>query len=205
MTLPPEYAVLFRTPRQYQMIEKRTPVLENFVSSLGLPNLISVECKPLAGCERKRCFVNVDEQIKKAGGTMITGWMFEEYVGMYIQGEAHGIWQSPFGKKTDITPHDLGPRRILFAPDPRVALKRGFTTPPKLIQSQDARIIAIEEFDTRLNRLFESAFTGFGQEMLVRQADVAAAAAEVGLPPAVAEFLLNARIKSSKFGGKALA
>jgi hypothetical protein len=187
-----EYEYLLRGV-EFRIIEKRTPVIERLVSGLGL-SLVSVECTPLQWCIRKRCFVNVDEQVRRAGGTLLTGWLLNEYRGRTIQGEAHGIWISKFGKRFDITPHDFQPKRILFAPDPMVAEKRGYTAGPKLILSTDPRVIAMEQFDSSLEELFQNAFVGFGKEMAIPGRAVAEAADAVGLPHDVAKHILDARI-----------
>ena len=171
---------------RYRIIEKRTPLLPKFVAEKGLSPLKSVGCKPLPWCEPKRCFVNVDEQVKRAGGKMETGWIFGEFEERMIESEAHAVWMDWSGRRHDITPHRFQPERVLFSPDPRVANVRGYTAPYKLMLTKDPKIRAIEDFDSRIDAVVAAKFGGFGVETVVTNEEVRLAAEQSGLPLEVA-------------------
>ena len=188
----PDFESLFRTPVAHRIIEKRTKVLEQFAASISSAKLISVACSPSRFATRKRCFVNVEEKIIRSGGRMITGWIFNEYEGRNIEGEAHAIWQDQWGKeRIDITPHDHQPKRVLFLPDSRVALKRGYTAEPYLLLSDDHRIAAICAFDSAIQRLREDKFHEFGSEMVFTRDEIEKARDDAGLPDDVAQYLFH--------------
>ena len=192
------YEHMFKTPVRFRIIEKRTGILESFISTRGLSPLLSIECKPLRDCEPKRCFKNVEMQVAKAGGRMLTGWIFNEFEKRYIQGEAHAVWISPIGKRLDITPHEFQPKRVLFSPDEVVAVKRGFTAPPKLMLSDDPKLVSIERFDSILDKLFEEAFEGFGKYIEIAPEKLEEAERESGLPHDVAAHILRQRVAYRK-------
>ena len=195
----PDFQRLFRTPVVHRIIEKRTKVLEQFVASISSAKLLSVACSPSRLAARKRCFVNVEEKIIRSGGSILTGWIFNEYEGKSIEAEGHAIWVDPFGKRRlNITPHDHQPDRVLFLPDPRVALKRGFTTHPKHLLSDDPRIAAIEAFDTAIHRLREDKFIGFGEFMIIARAEFEKARDDSGLPDDVAQYLLDGILEADR-------
>ncbi len=187
-----EFEILFSTPVRFRIIEKRTKILEDFVTSINEEKLLSLPCKPDPRADRKRCFVNVEERIRRQGGTILTGWMFKEFEGRSIEGEAHAVWMDPFAKKRlDITPHDFQPKRILFLPDARVALKRGYTAPPKLLISDNPYLAAIEKFDSSIQKLRENKFTKFGNEMIITLDEYEMARDDAKLPDDVAMHLIN--------------
>ncbi len=114
---------------------------------------------------------------------MIPGWIFHEFENMSIWSEAHAIWKQPDGKRIDVTPHDLSPSRLLFAPDPKVALKRGYTASLSLILSTDPEVIAIESFRSDCEKLREEKFTGlFGTSFTVSLTEVRELAAKHNIP-----------------------
>lgn len=196
--MDPSYAELFRTPVRFRLVEKRAPRLEKFIASLGLPKFVSVECKPLPWCEPKRCFVNVERQVQRSGGAMVVGYIFGEYENRSYEGEAHAVWRPNFGRCIDITPHHFQPERVLFTEDPGVALRRGKTAAPKLVFSEDPRVRAIEEFDSRVDRIWEQAFRGIGMEMVVPSEPIRQAALDVGLPESVAKYLTEVRVATAE-------
>jgi hypothetical protein len=200
--MTPEYVQLFRTEVRFRLVEKRPPRLEKFIASIGLPPFQSIECKPLPGCDPKRCFVNVERQVERAGGTMEVGFIFGEYEGRAYQGEAHAIWRPRFGRPLDITPHRFQPNRVLFTASEGVAAKRGKTASPKLIISDDPLVKAVEEFDSKLAQIWEEAFQGFGVEMVIPIPLVKQAAAEVGLPAPVARYMTEARLATERQYGQ---
>jgi hypothetical protein len=187
----PEYEAIFRQGVRARIIEKRSKLLADFLITHGLPEPKSVACSPLRDCDSNRCFVNVEEQIARMGGSMETGWMFWEYEDVSIYTEAHAIWVTPQAKRLDITPHKLQPNRILFTPEPRVAAKRGYTIGYRTILSTDPRVRAIESFASELEHIFAEAFEAFEHEMAIPTATFRAAAERVGLPWDVADWMVR--------------
>jgi len=196
------YEELFKTPVQFRILEKRTKLLENWISELGLPELLSVAYKPLRHCERKRCFVNVEKTVKSSGGKALTGWIFNEFENRAIEAEAHCIWITPTNKKWDITPHEFQPKRVLFTPDPRVATNRGYTAAPNLVLSNDSRLKAVYAFESIIDKIREERFSGFGKALIISQEEITNAAANSNLPLDVAVYLVD---KLQEAGDKAWA
>jgi hypothetical protein len=186
-----EYEAIFREGVRARIIERRSKLLAAFLTTHGLPEPKSVACSPLRDCHSSRCFVNVEQQIARMGGSMETGWMFWEYADVSVHTEAHAIWVTPQAKRLDITPHKLQPNRILFTPDPRVAAKRGYTVGYRTILSSDPRVRAIESFASELEHIFAEAFEAFGREMAVPTTTFRDAAERVGLPWDVADWMVR--------------
>jgi hypothetical protein len=182
----------FAPPR---ILEKRSKILDAFLIEHRLDEPKSVEYKPLAGCERERCFTNVTAQISKSGGRIEMGWMFMEIASICIYTIAHAIWITTQGRRTDVTPqfkHDG--RRILFLPDERVAIKRGVTAGYRTIYTSDPQFRAIALFDGELDRLFEDAFVAIGKPVRpIPDIRVREAAARSGLDWEFARTMMQDR------------
>ncbi len=188
----PQYERILKQPVRTRILEKRTKQLNEFIKTFSSETLISVACLPDKLANPKRCFVNVEEKIERMGGSMITGWIFNEYEDKCIQGEAHAIWMDKYKKKKfDITPHQFQPERVLFLPDEKVALKRGYTAAPKLILSDDPRVVAIEIFNTELEKTKEKLFSGFGKPMEISTEEIGRIISVSGLPQDVASHFLG--------------
>lgn len=192
----PEFTEIARRPVYARVFEKRSPVLAAFLKEHGIAEPKSVEYAPLSGCRDGFCFVNVEQQISKMGGSIETGWVFWEYVETSISTEAHAIWISPQGKRRDITPREVFPdRRILFTPDPRVAKKRGYTASVRTILSNDSRVIAMESFAGELAQVWEEQLVKIGTEMEVPIAKLRLAAKTHGLPWPVAQWMIEKKVR----------
>ncbi|HDY7790917.1 TPA: hypothetical protein RQK15_004195 [Vibrio vulnificus] len=65
---------------------------------------------------RNECFPNVDEKVRRDGGSKVLGWQVwqTEYL---IEAELHAVWMSPDGALLDITPKPFPISNILFIPD----------------------------------------------------------------------------------------
>ena len=157
---------------RFRSIQEKTSLLVGFIAAKNLTPSIIVRCRPRSNCTHKRCFINVENQVAKEGGKMITGWMFNEFQDLMIASEAHAVWEQPNGKKIDITPHRFQPERIVFVPDPRVAIKRGYTAPFQFILSSNPEDIAIINFGAAIEQMKDERFTGFGKEMEVSKTEI---------------------------------
>ena len=61
-----------------------------------------------------------------------------EHLDISIFTIAHAIWITPQGRRMDITPWPIPPdKRVLFLPDSRVAIKRGYTAGYRTVISKD--------------------------------------------------------------------
>lgn len=191
----PEYTALFKMSRRARILEKRSPMLVEFLKTHGLGEPKSVEYAPLNFCREGFCFQNVDEQVRRMGGRLETGWVFWEYEEMSLQTEAHGIWIDPGGRRRDITPRELRPdKRVLFVPDPRVAEKRGYTSIQRTILSNNPRIVAIESFAQKLCEIWDKHFCGMGEEMVIPISEIQGFADSIGLPDEVAKWMVEKKV-----------
>jgi len=168
-----------------------TPRLRAFIEEHQLPEPRPVICRPLPFCEPKRCFANVDQQVKRAGGSAIAGWLFWEIENTVLETEAHCIWVSEHGAWIDITPQASAPQRLLFSADPRVAEKRGYTTGYETPLTKNPKVLALQKFTRAIARIREEHTHGFGQANFVTMQLLWQAASDSGLPNDVAEFLLQ--------------
>jgi hypothetical protein len=170
-----------------RMMEKRDKRLDDFLREHGLAEPKSVEYSPLRGSETANCFRNVETHVKIAGGRNETGWAFYELVDVSIHTVAHAIWVRPTGRRMDITPWEHPPqRRILFLPDERVAIKRGYTAGVRSVYAQDERVRAMELFDTEFYRIVEDCIKPDGNHFDIPMSRFQGAADRCGLPWEVA-------------------
>jgi hypothetical protein len=180
-----------------RIIEKRSKLLSEFLREHNLAEPKSVEYRPLAGCEINYCFVNVEAQIKKAGGKMETGWAFFELRDVSIHSIAHAIWITLQGRRIDITPWRFSPnRRILFLPDETVAAKRGYTAGRRTVFTTDSRLRAIESFENDLDQIFDELYVGMGKYMDVPKSRFEEAAARAGIPWETASKAVKHRLNN---------
>jgi hypothetical protein len=64
-----------------------------------------------------QCFYNIEELIKREGGSIVYGWAIWEWHRVFIEAEHHAVWEKD-GEWIDITPKEHRARKILFLPDP---------------------------------------------------------------------------------------
>ena len=205
--MDPEYERLLKTPKGARILASQSPLLDGFVAEHRLAPAQWAFYRPLEWCEQSRCFVNVDQQIVKMGGTALVGWMFWEIENTMIHTEAHCIWVTPQGTWIDITPQALPPKRVMFSPDARVAANRGHTLIYETLLTRNQKEIALSRFCRALSEIWEESFRGIGQEMNIPMQKIKQAVAESGLPDDVAQYVLQKRVKAyeeaqNKFGNK---
>ena len=97
-----------------------SPEIKSFCKSIcgGEPIYISVIEAP--EMELNNCFPNVDKLVKEGGGKRVNGWAIWQRANVFIEAEAHAVWQNDVMTLIDITPHINGEKRILFLPDSAV-------------------------------------------------------------------------------------
>ncbi len=166
-----------------RIIEKRSKILDGFLSVHGLAEPKSVEYNPLRGCDMGWCFRNVTRQVSASGGRMEPGWAFFELIDVSIRTIAHAIWITPQGSRMDITPWKFPPeRRTLFLPDEIVATKRAYTAGYQTIYSKDAGIRAMMLYEAEIERIFDSVCIGVDSVVDLPESRFKEAAERVGVP-----------------------
>ena len=63
------------------------------------------------------CFNNVDEMVRRRGGSPVRGWHITEWPGVFIEAEHHAIWRKWTGELLDPSPHRTPFASIAFLPD----------------------------------------------------------------------------------------
>lgn len=75
--------------------------------------IVTVQVEPYA--TPKNCFPNVEEKVKRDGGSIVYGWSV--LLGQFlVEAERHAIWKSPQNELIDITPSTSGMETTLFIP-----------------------------------------------------------------------------------------
>ena len=105
------------------MLQSRTPVeigphIRRLLSRLPnaeSPMYIDVSAQPHS--LPRECFPNVEKHVECHGGCLVCGWDISEWPHVMVEAQFHGVWKSPDGAYLDITPNELGERRILFSSD----------------------------------------------------------------------------------------
>jgi len=106
-------------------LEKSLPVVPKIEDQhlKKLIEIIGIDTQPIYICVKpernaivNECFPNVDEKIKKEGGTRITGWQIWKTQNL-IEAEFHAIWKSDSNNLLDVTPKQIRVEKILFIED----------------------------------------------------------------------------------------
>lgn len=110
------------------------------------------------------CFFNVEDKIKKDGGSSCFGWAILQG-GFIIEAEAHAVWKSPEGKLLDITPREPRFRSstIMFVEDPNMVFKGRLIDNRRLNMSDNPLIdhlIKIQETIVAIQIPFTQVFKG---------------------------------------------
>jgi hypothetical protein len=192
-----EWEALRKIRVEKRTLEKRSRLLLEFLHEHGLGEPKSVRYSPLVGCLQAHCFTNVEEQIKRGGGRLESGWAFRETVNISMETIAHAIWITPTGKRMDITPWAFPPqKRILFLPDEKVAQKRGYAAGFRTVYSTEPKIRAAELYELELDRIFDEFYPGKEKEFDIPMSRFWDAAKRVGLPLDVAREVVSHRQKT---------
>lgn len=79
------------------------------------PLVVSVEPKSFA--VPGECYSNVEEQVRRQGGSAVYGWQIWDWPAVFTEAEFHAVWSAPDGSLHDITPKIDGDGAIVFLPD----------------------------------------------------------------------------------------
>jgi len=185
-------------PNQMRIMEQRSALLMDFLKEHGLAEPKSVKHEPLVGCEIEQCFRNVEAQVKVAGGSMETGWAFCEEIDVSIHTIAHAVWITPWGRRMDITPWRHSPlKRILFLPDAKVAVKRGYSAGCCTVIAKDPFVRSMLLFNRGLDQVFEDFVGAPGTSIDIPEARFKDLAARVGFPWPLAQAIATFRLCNS--------
>jgi SEC-C motif len=105
------------------------------------------------GTLRNECYPNVENQIKKHGGSIQYGWAIWENPNILIEGLFHACWRDDSGKLFDITPKDDGEQQILFLPDTKRKYEGVQIDNERLILTKNPRLIESFRVQSELNKL----------------------------------------------------
>lgn len=76
----------------------------NICKSNDISDLFYMPRQPKDDCEAGDCFKNVKKYVDNYGGSLIMGWGITIRRNLYVECEAHAVWQAPDGQIIDITP-----------------------------------------------------------------------------------------------------
>ena len=86
-----------------------------FCKDNGIKDLLYVSRQPKPDCEEGDCFKNVKKYVAQYGGSILVGWAITSRKNLYVEFEAHAIWQTPDGEKIDITQNRESFNKTLFS------------------------------------------------------------------------------------------
>lgn len=107
MTPKAEY---FSPKEENEFVLKILDILNTEFLTEQVPIRIEDYSKPL------NCFLNVEEKLKKDGGSVHYGWAILQN-NIVCEAERHAVWESPDGELIDITPRDVKLDEIMFLSD----------------------------------------------------------------------------------------
>ncbi|MBC3538611.1 SEC-C domain-containing protein [Rufibacter sediminis] len=95
-------------------VDKYVEKLLKKIGSEYEPEQVPVKVEPYS--KSQNCFINVEEKVKKDGGSVYYGWnIFQSEI--ICEAERHAVWESAEGDLIDITPNELDFEQIMFVPD----------------------------------------------------------------------------------------
>jgi hypothetical protein len=97
-----------------------TQTVLTFCGQISQHSPLFVPVEPTPDANYGDCYNNVRRKVQRDGGAAMHGWCIWEEPRFFIEAEHHAVWESPQGQKVDVTPHDMGEKRILFLPDPEM-------------------------------------------------------------------------------------
>ena len=101
--------------------KKINQLVKDFYPTISSEEPFYVPIKPERYAKDNDCFLNVEEKVRRDGGTQVIGWAIWYWEGVLIEAEFHSIWKSPEGEYIDITPNEelMISGKVLFLPDPK--------------------------------------------------------------------------------------
>jgi hypothetical protein len=140
-----------------------TARLVDICDSHNLHDLVFVPRVPKNDCEAGNCFSNVQKYVEKYGGNLLMGWNVTVRKNLYVECEAHAVWENPEKQVIDITPINGDGNQTLFSCVKGMLVQK---TPSKYLPLTDSELL-LKYIDLR--NQFEIIRCTSGDEMQVPQ------------------------------------
>lgn len=98
-------------------IELPTRILD-FCWQISKEKPVVMPVEPKSFAVPGECYANVEEQVRRAGGSAVYGWQIWDWPAVFTEAEFHAVWRATDGSLHDITPKPDGDSAIVFLPDP---------------------------------------------------------------------------------------
>ncbi len=110
--------------------QRLTDEIIHLCNNNGICDLSYIPREPKDDCEEGDCFKNVKKYVAGYGGTALVGWGITSRRNLYLDCEAHAVWQNPDKQIIDITPNSEDCSQTLFSYQKDMEAKR---TPSRFI------------------------------------------------------------------------
>lgn len=136
-----------------EVAPKITDKLIATLAQLGYGKPEIVPAIPRYGAAQSQCWLNVVAAIQAEEGTLISGrTVWKQVDGLWIQLEAHAVWEKADGTIVDPTPKMDGETEIVFVREPLEF--QGYLIPPIYhVQSKQKPVKNFIELTTKLNEI----------------------------------------------------
>lgn len=130
-----------------------------------------VDIAPADNALFDQCYYNVEDVIKKNGGSILFGWLIWMTPNVFIEAEHHAIWKDGVGTCVDVTPRRDSETSVLFLQDQKAKF---YTTNPNWRDNQrqslvdDSRVFNFLKATEKLSRFEIRHSTPKGRERMVR-------------------------------------
>jgi hypothetical protein len=85
---------------------------------LGLPGAaVTVPFEHVSETREGYCYENVQRVVEERGGSILYGWVVWQHDDIFIEAEAHAVWQKLSGELACITPQTPAEKFLTFIPD----------------------------------------------------------------------------------------
>jgi hypothetical protein len=134
----------------------------------GVDKSAFINVRPRSDSQPGNCFLDVDLQVLKFGGSAQYGWLIWEFPGILIEGEFHAVWWQPDNSMLDVSIKPDGETQILFAPD-RVRMFNNRRVPNiRMAIGSDPKIKQLIKISEEIERLedLQCQKTSFGEVLI---------------------------------------
>jgi len=104
----------------------------------GMSCLSYISKQPKDDCIAGDCFSNVQKYVEKYGGILLIGWNITARTNLFIEAEAHAVWETSENDIIDITPNNEDCNRILFSRQDDMPVIK---TPSKYIPLTSSKLV----------------------------------------------------------------
>jgi len=126
-------------------------------------NLFYVSRQLKDDCEAGNCFTNIQKYKELFGGNLLMGWAISVRKNLYIECEAHAVWQTPDDQILDLTPpsHEDGVLTLFSHQKDMPVVK----TPSKYIPITQSELV--QEYITLRNQFEQIRCTSTGETLQI--------------------------------------